>query len=75
MKKSLTILVIIVTVVAFGFAIYFGIRRARGVPVTFEEEQRPVLIVQRLEKEIDFSDGIDLDFWKTLDHLEIDLLY
>ncbi|MAG14224.1 MAG: hypothetical protein CMN78_06480 [Spirochaetales bacterium] len=75
MKKSLTIIVIVVTAVAFGFAVYIGVRRARGVPVTIPDGERPRLEIPRMTHEIDFSEGINLDFWNTLEHLQVDLVY
>lgn len=75
MRKSWTILVIVVVAAAFAMAVFFGIRRARGVPVAVGEEQRPLLAVQRLPKNIDLNGGIDLNFWQTIEPLEIDLRY
>lgn len=75
MKKSSVILIVIAVVIGFGTLVYFGIRRARGVPVMSEEVATPQVIVAEIAKEIELADGLDLEFWDSLDYQQIDLFY
>ncbi len=75
MKKSSTILVIIAVVVGFGAIVFFAGRRARGVPVVSVAAETPQLIVSQIDREIDLAEGIDLEFWDSLEYQEVDLFY
>jgi len=75
MKKSSVIFIVIAVVIGMGALVYFGIRRARGVPVTSEEISVPQVIVSEIAREIELADGIDLVFWNSLEYQQIDLFY
>ena len=75
MKKAIIIVLIVISTVFFGVLVYAGLVRARGVPVSAEEQPRPRVAVPALEKSIDLSQGIDRSFWDTLDAYVIDVVY
>ena len=74
-KNTIIILSITVSVTVFAVLVYFGFRRARGVPVNAQETKRLSLEVPFVDKHIDLSKGIDLAFWDTRPSQEIGLVY
>ena len=75
MKKSLIFVFIGVAVVGFGLLVFFGIRGARGVPVTVAEKPKPRLEVSFVDKQVDLSKGIEQAFWNSRTPLQVDLLF
>ena len=75
MKKSAIISIAIISTAAFGVICYYGFTHTRGVPVKIEEVKRALLAAPYIEKEIDFSKGVDEEFWATVPGREIKLLY
>ena len=75
MKKLLIALIIGITVILFGVAVFYGFKLRRGVPVQIEEVEKPLVEVPYFDRTIDFSAGIDLSFWDSIPSKGIDLIY
>jgi hypothetical protein len=75
MKKFFIVLIIVITVISFSVAVYFGFRNKRGVPVAVEEEEKSTLNVPYIDRDIDLIEGLDLSFWDARSSQEIELLY
>ena len=75
MKKSSTILIIVISIIAFLGLTYYGFIHTRGIPVLFEEREKPVLEVPLIEKAVDLKRSIGLYIWDELEAQKIELLY
>ena len=75
MKKTWVVIIIALSLTGFGAAVFFGIRVARGVPVADEVKVPHRVVAQLIDREIDLSEGIDVEFWDTLEPQQIDLQY
>ncbi|MCQ9206883.1 MAG: ethylbenzene dehydrogenase-related protein [Omnitrophica bacterium] len=75
MKKSFIILIIAVTVAAFAGLTYYGLKHTRGVPVIFEEREKPILEVPLMAKDLYLKNGIGLSIWDGIKPQKIELLY
>ena len=75
MKKSIVVLISIISIVAFVSLVHYGYKHTRGIPVTIEEPKRAVVKVPYIDKDIDLAKGIDVEFWSTVSSQEIKLLY
>ena len=75
MKKSWVVVIIVVSLIGFGVAVFFGIRGARGKRVVAKAKVPVQVTVDRIDHRIDFSTGIDIAFWSGLTPQRIDLSY
>lgn len=75
MRKSVIVLIAVISIAAFSSVVYYGYRHTRGVPVPIEEQKRTLLKVSYIDEEIDLTKGIESEFWDALPSQEIKLLY
>ncbi len=75
MKKNTIILICIVSVIAFGLLVYRGLRHSRGIPVSIDTIEKPILEVPFMDADIDLNKGISLNKWNSLASEEIELMY
>ncbi len=76
MKKRTVVLISIGLVLVFAVIVYFGLRNARGVPVTIGEPPEPVtLTADYIDVDIDLVEGLSIDIWNSIESVEIKLIH
>jgi len=76
MKKSTVILIAIGLIIIFTIIVYFGVRYARGNPVTIKEPTESVtLAADYIDKDINLDKGVSMDIWDNIEAVEIELLH
>jgi len=74
-RKSVIISISVILIVLFGLIVYRGFRYTRGVPVSVEKKEKPVLEVPFIDIDIDLAKDISLEVWNRIPPKEIELNY